>query len=377
MPRISKRKQLYTAGKSYNTTNKRRCTKGSTAMADTIVNNARRIGLNVDADEITPGDGNCFYHAVVQQLHRSEIRSNILNLDPLPSHLTLRRTICQFIQQNQNDVTYINDYQTHYNNVLYQDYNMSWDSFISEQSNSGVYATELFIKTTAVLLGMNIHITSEHCTPEHPYNIITSSWNDDDQERTSSSNAILIGNISGIHFQSLLPNPNLEVETVDHEIEATATSNVPKTSMHHMCLRARAEVMHYIDAPMKSLSISTSAPASRVKETITFKLPYFAARDMNPIITPHSIGPMNNICPHCNALRFIDEPLNCCHNGKITLPELSYPEDLKQLLLGKSVQSKNFRDNISAFAFASFGANIYKLTNRGPYCFHIHGQIYH
>ena len=258
---------------------------------------------------------------------------------------------------------------------------MSWDSFISEQSNSGVYATELFIKTTAVLLGMNIYITSEHCTPEHPYNIITSLWNDDDHERTSSSNAILIGNISGIHFQSLLPNPNLEVETIDHEIEATATSNVLKTSMHHMCLHARAEVMHYIDAPMKSLSISTSAPASRVKETLTFKLPYFAARDMNPIITPHSIGPMNNICPHCNALRFIDEPLNCCHNGKITLPELSFPEDLKQLLLGKSAQSKNFRDNTrqynSAFAFASFGANIDKLTNRGPYCFCIHGQIYH
>ena len=80
MPHISKRKQLYTAGKSYNTTNKRRCAKGSTAMADTIVNNARRIGWNVDADEITTGDGNCFYHAVVQQLHRSDIRSNILSI---------------------------------------------------------------------------------------------------------------------------------------------------------------------------------------------------------------------------------------------------------------------------------------------------------
>ena len=77
---------------------------------------------------------------------------------------------------------------------------MSWDSFISEQSNNGVYATELFIKTTAVLLRMNIHITSVHCTPEHPYNIITSSWNDDDHERTSSSNAILIGNIYGYIF---------------------------------------------------------------------------------------------------------------------------------------------------------------------------------
>ena len=62
-------------------------------MANTIVNNARCIRLNVNADEITPSDGNCFYHAVVQQLHRSNIRSNILNLNPLPSHLMLRRAI--------------------------------------------------------------------------------------------------------------------------------------------------------------------------------------------------------------------------------------------------------------------------------------------
>ena len=37
---------------------------------------------------------------------------------------------------------------------------MTWDNFLNEQSRNGVYATELFIKTTAVLVGINIHITS-------------------------------------------------------------------------------------------------------------------------------------------------------------------------------------------------------------------------
>ena len=41
---------------------------------------------------------------------------------------------------------------------------------------------------------------------------------------------------------------------------------------------------------------------------------------MNPTIMPHSIRPMNNVCPHCNALRFINEPLNRCYNDKVTLP---------------------------------------------------------
>ena len=102
---------------------------------------------------------------------------------------------------------------------------MSWDNFVSRRSNSGVYATELYIKTTAMLLRMNMHIASEHCTPEYPYSIITSLWNDDNHERKSSGNA---WKISGIHFQSLFSNPDLEVETVDHEIEAVAMSNIPK-----------------------------------------------------------------------------------------------------------------------------------------------------
>jgi len=39
-------------------------------MADTIVANAARIGLFVSCDFPTPGDGNCFNHAVIQQLAR-------------------------------------------------------------------------------------------------------------------------------------------------------------------------------------------------------------------------------------------------------------------------------------------------------------------
>ena len=91
---------------------------------------------------------------------------------------------------------------------------------------------------------------------------------------------------------------------------------------------------------------------------------------------------MNNVCLYCNALSFTNEPLNCCHNGKVNLLKLSeYLEELKDLLLTNSTQAKNFREHIrrynSAFAFASLGANINKITTRAPCCFPIHGQIYH
>ena len=73
--------------------------------------------------------------------------------------------------------------------MLYEEYNITWDNFLIEQTRNGVYATELFIKTTAVLIGINIQITSEYCTRQHPYNILTSTWND---EETNTANLILI-----------------------------------------------------------------------------------------------------------------------------------------------------------------------------------------
>ncbi|CAF1394809.1 unnamed protein product [Rotaria sordida] len=113
-----------------------------------------------------------------------------------------------------------------------------------------------------------------------------------------------------------------------------------------------------------------------------------ALRDEFPAEIYH--GRMDNICQHCNALHFKeectsdrhDEFKQCCHYGSVQLPELlPYPDEIKALLQGTDVESKNFRENIrsynSALAFASMGAEIDLPQGFGPYCFRIHGQIYH
>ena len=66
------------------------------------------------------------------------------------------------------------------------------------------------------------------------------------------------------------------------------------------------------------------------------------------------LGPMTRVSQHCKALRFPSEPLNCCHNGKVSLPLLGdYPLPLKDLFTGSNTaESSNFQDN-SAFSFAS------------------------
>ncbi|UYV84552.1 hypothetical protein LAZ67_X002596 [Cordylochernes scorpioides] len=98
-------------------------------------------------------------------------------------------------------------------------------------------------------------------------------------------------------------------------------------------------------------------------------------------------GQMNERCEFCNSLNFMGErPPDrkfsaCCHKGKIDLPEQDYPEYLETLMNGVDHNSKNFMENFrsynSSLAFASMGANIATPPGYGPYCFRIHGQIYH
>ena len=80
-------------------------------------------------------------------------------------------------------------------------------------------------------------------------------------------------------------------------------------------------------------------------------------------IPVYYIGRMDVRCRFCGALRFQREQLNCCHNGKVSLPPLQeYPENLRLLFDADNAEGSNFSQNIrkynSAFAFASFGANI-------------------
>lgn len=77
-----------------------------------------------------------------------------------------------------------------------------------------------------------------------------------------------------------------------------------------MILRTRKQLIQVQTSPEKpSDNDSQKRNAKPTNECI--------ARTVNPDITPCYIGPMNNICEYCNAMRFKKEELNCCHNGKV------------------------------------------------------------
>ena len=104
----------------------------------------------------------------------------------------------------------------------------------------------------------------------------------------------------------------------------------------------------------------------------------------------HDLGSMNDICHGCKAQHFKDERATshrtafsmCCAADKVRLKIFEhFPEALRNLYIGQDEDSKGFRQNIrnynSGLAMASMVANIETPRGCGPYCFRVHGQVYH
>ena len=115
---------------------------------------------------------------MIQQLAWPDVQPTTSEISQI-THSELQGTVCQCIQQHQDHIEYIQQYRAIYNATLNEEHHrMPWDKFINEQSIIGTFATELFIKATVVIIGADIHITSEHCNRESSFSIITSTWND-------------------------------------------------------------------------------------------------------------------------------------------------------------------------------------------------------
>ncbi|RCN51900.1 hypothetical protein ANCCAN_01988 [Ancylostoma caninum] len=111
----------------------------------------------------------------------------------------------------------------------------------------------------------------------------------------------------------------------------------------------------------------------------------------------HFLGALDHRCINCGALHFSHEVKpqhpdtfrDCCDHGRFTLNLFDeFPQEIMRFYVADPSAStedrrrhRNFLENIrnfnSALAMASMGASVDTLTGRGPYCYRIHGQVYH
>ena len=162
------------------------------SLSQQIVSKARSIGLNVDPVIETPGDGNCFYHAVIQTLSLTN-RPYAKNVDEL------RYDVVSYVDFNRNNEIVISYLESFLNPV-----GIDLENIIQAQYRRGTYADELFFQAAAEKLNILILITKADSTAAYPY---TKFWplnyrSTNIQVSQFTGTKILLGHCNE-HFQSL------------------------------------------------------------------------------------------------------------------------------------------------------------------------------
>ncbi len=179
--------------------------EGSKRIAQEIMEAVLRCQLPFILDRLTPGDGNCFSHAVLAQLKRKEIyemlSENIKKIANKGHVQYMKICVCQFALQFQHP-RMIQFKQSYIDHVQPVD-KVTWNQYWLRAQALGKWADNLFVQVTAWLCNTDIIILSTSNTLTRPY--ITISGNLDNEDIATRSPPLILGTKTNLHYQSLLP----------------------------------------------------------------------------------------------------------------------------------------------------------------------------
>jgi len=194
-----------------------------------------------------PEEGNCFYHAVSDQLKRQ------LNLEVAPSHETLRAITTQHILDNLS---------------LYKNHTTDINVFIDELSRSGQWADELHMAALSRALNATICvIRSDGAAPtihKRPHACLT----------------LYLGYEVGVHYQSAVQDPSLP-QAAQKQAQLAEQIRQKSADEHYTGTLSVAQLRQKLFEPSatkteeKSLRppSSTTAGASLPESVTTFHIP--------------------------------------------------------------------------------------------------------
>ena len=197
-------------------------------IANEIMDTIHRLQLPLKLDQLTEGLGNCFPIAVIQQLQRPEIFSQ---LRPAPKrlvrhktgHSLLRQCVHQFIMKSRSPriATFRSQYEETDGPVNGETWSQYWARMITDKT----WVDYWFVQATAWYLQLDMWIIATSSTDTSPY--IEVSGNLADGTIPSVGPIITLGTKSNSHYQSLLP-----IEMFHLESQQNPANPVSKTNIH-------------------------------------------------------------------------------------------------------------------------------------------------
>ena len=155
----------------------------------------------------TDGDGNCWFHAVSDQLNDDEIKETISDRakNIQHDHLSIRFALADYCENDvdlNNDIVwqqlkmeYIDDKIQNDPQFQGMSENQVWEAQLQYIRTPGKWAKDIFINATAYFFGKDIILYYENYHSNFPGST--------EQDQTQPSPPMTIAHLNGNHFQSL------------------------------------------------------------------------------------------------------------------------------------------------------------------------------
>ncbi len=160
-----------------------------------------RSNLPFKYKNATPGDGNCFFHAIIDQLQRQDMQGTISHniLHYCHNHTTLRKAVVSFIRTDIELKSSEN-----FNNlklVAMEEYgSSSFESYLTSMSQDGTWADTLTIYSTSIFLKKDISLAVDSRPGADPWQTFSGGGT-----CSGAPPVITLVYLHNIHFQSIHP----------------------------------------------------------------------------------------------------------------------------------------------------------------------------
>ena len=172
-------------------------------MAYRIMEGVRRaqLPLTLPLNDITEGDGNCFFRAVCSQCQRPDVNvgDDVKHLD----HEGMRKKICNFMRKSL--LPCVHEFKRNWYEsfrVEYGDYDPYWINM----AKPGVWAAGPVLPATASFLERSINIVSERADMDNTFLIF--NGNQDGSDKPCAGAPLWLGHLTGVHYQTLMLDEN-------------------------------------------------------------------------------------------------------------------------------------------------------------------------